>query len=70
MIPCGSGTPRTTSNVGNQLGYTGSHHDVETGLVYMRSRYYNPATGRFLTKDPIGTCGDLTNVGNSYAFVG
>jgi RHS repeat-associated protein len=26
--------------------------DAETGLVYMRARYYEPWTGRFLSEDP------------------
>jgi RHS repeat-associated protein len=28
--------------------------DAETGLYYYRARYYDPATGRFLTEDPLG----------------
>mgnify|MGYP000919649967 CR=1 FL=1 len=26
--------------------------DIETGLIYMRARYYEPTTGRFLSEDP------------------
>jgi uncharacterized protein RhaS with RHS repeats len=32
-----------------QVGYT----DPETGLVYLRARYSDPATGQFLTGDPL-----------------
>lgn len=27
--------------------------DAETGFQYLRARYYDPATGNFLTRDPI-----------------
>jgi RHS repeat-associated protein len=27
--------------------------DAETGLQYLRARYYDPATGQFLTRDPL-----------------
>jgi RHS repeat-associated protein len=29
--------------------------DPETGLIYMRARYYDPQTGQFLTRDPLET---------------
>jgi RHS repeat-associated protein len=35
------------------VGYTGQYHDTETGLEYLRARYYQPSTGQFLTRDPI-----------------
>jgi RHS repeat-associated protein len=35
------------------LGFAGQYTDVETGLVYMRARYYDPTTGQFLTRDPL-----------------
>ena len=37
----------------NPFGYCGEYTDNETGLVYLRNRYYSADTGRFLTEDPI-----------------
>jgi RHS repeat-associated protein len=36
----------------NDFLYTGEQYDDETGLIYLRKRYYDIETGRFLTKDP------------------
>ncbi|QUF05587.1 hypothetical protein KCV87_05675 [Actinosynnema pretiosum subsp. pretiosum] len=36
------------------LRFPGQHHDAETGLHYNVHRYYDPATGRYLTRDPLG----------------
>jgi RHS repeat-associated protein len=33
-------------------GFTGHEHDDEVGLINMRGRMFDPATGRFLTADP------------------
>lgn len=33
-------------------GYTGHVNDVDSGLVYMQARYYDPTTGRFASIDP------------------
>lgn len=41
---------------GSDLGFTGRQNDG-TGLTYHRSRYYQPATGRFISEDPIGFSG-------------
>lgn len=32
-------------------GYIGERFDVETGLMYLNARYYDPAFGRFVDKD-------------------
>jgi RHS repeat-associated protein len=40
--------------VSNTIGYTAREDDGQTGLYYYRARYYDPASGRFLTEDPIG----------------
>jgi RHS repeat-associated protein len=34
------------------LQYTGEQNDLDTGLIYLRARWYDPATGRFTTRDP------------------
>jgi RHS repeat-associated protein len=36
-----------------RLGYDGQYTDDDTGLIYMRARYYDPKTAQFLTVDPI-----------------
>ena len=33
--------------------YAGYYYDDETGLYYLKSRYYSPVLGRFLTRDGI-----------------
>ncbi len=48
-----------------QYGYAGREPD-ETGLIYYRARYYDPAIGRFTQRDPIGLNGGI----NLYAYVG
>jgi RHS repeat-associated protein len=36
----------------SSLGYDGQYTDADTGLIYLRARYYDPATLQFLTLDP------------------
>ena len=38
----------------NPIRFQGQYFDDETGLHYNRHRYYDPAAGRFVSKDPIG----------------
>ena len=46
-----------------QLGY---YRDAETGLYLCGARYYDPAYGRFINRDPIGQAGGL----NLYGYAG
>ena len=36
----------------NPFGYCGEYYDRETGMIYLRNRYYDPGTGRFISEDP------------------
>src|SRR5919198_2079825 len=42
-----------TGSLYNPFGYAGEYTDGESGLLYLRARYYDPATQQFLTRDPI-----------------
>jgi RHS repeat-associated protein len=35
----------------NPYRYVGEYHDFESGYVYLRARYYDPAIGRFISED-------------------
>lgn len=48
----GSTIPKST--VGFQRGFTGYRLDEETSLYYARWRMYDPALGRFISRDPLG----------------
>ncbi|GIM77861.1 hypothetical protein Aau02nite_78020 [Amorphoplanes auranticolor] len=39
------------------LRFPGQYHDAETGLHYNRFRYYDPATARYVSPDPLGLSG-------------
>ena len=39
----------------NPLRYRGYYYDVETGLYYLQSRYYDPETCRFINPDAFAT---------------
>jgi RHS repeat-associated protein len=36
----------------NEMIYRGEQYDSDLGLYYLRARYYNPLTGRFMSRDP------------------
>ena len=49
------------SGFGGQYGY---YTDTETGLLCLTHRYYDPGTGKFINRDPIGYEGGM----NLYGF--
>ena len=51
------------SSVGNPLRFSGAFQDEETGLYWMRHRYYDPVLRGFLSRDPI----EDDSLGNLYA---
>ena len=57
----------TNAAVDFLFGFTGRERDAESDLQYNRARYYDAATGRWVSQDPIGfTAGDA----NLYRYVG
>lgn len=59
------GTPTSGSTVGatTPFGFAGEYTDTETGLVYLRARYYDPTTGQFISRDPLEQ-----TTGDAYAY--
>jgi RHS repeat-associated protein len=49
------------------FGFAGGLYDAQTGLVHFGARDYDPATGRWVSKDPIGFDGGSTGL---YVYVG
>ena len=49
-MPGGQLTPNTTL-FNNPYGYNGEAHDLDSGLQYLRARYYDPSMGRFQSRD-------------------
>jgi RHS repeat-associated protein len=49
----------------SSLAYDSQYTDADTGLIYLRARYYDPATAQFMTADPI-----VTATNEPYAYAG
>lgn len=64
------GQVQEMSGIGNPYLFQGRRFDDESGFYYYRSRYLDPAAGRFISRDYIGTWGDQGNLGNAYTLVG
>lgn len=65
-----TGTMAATLGTVNPLQYRGYVYDEETGLYYLRSRYYNPVWKRFINSDTIiPVSGELKRI-NIFAYCG
>jgi len=59
----------SSNHVANPFKYTGQQLDAD-GKYYLRARFYNPGTGRFLSHDPlIGSDGDPVSM-HRYLYAG
>jgi RHS repeat-associated protein len=52
--PYGNSTS-STGTLTNPFQFSGEYRDSESGLYYLRARYYDPTTAQFLSLDPIGS---------------
>jgi RHS repeat-associated protein len=60
----------STGTTPNNYLYRGEQYDPDLGLYYLRARYYNPATGRFLSRDPnVGKPADPQSL-HKYLYAG
>jgi RHS repeat-associated protein len=53
---------QTNAAVSDRYLWTGQQFDSVTGLQFNRARYYDPATGRWTTEDPLGFAAGDTNL--------
>jgi len=61
-----SGTVQTASASNNRYTYTGREWDEGLSLYHFRARMYDPVSGRFVSRDPIGFRGGAYNI---FAFL-
>jgi len=54
-----------TTGTLSKVGYAGQYTDAETGLQYLRARYYEPSSGQFLSRDPA-----VVLTGEPYGYTG
>jgi len=52
-----------TGSAATPFGFAGQYTDAETGLQYLRARYYDPGTGQFMSVDPL-----VDETGQPYAY--
>lgn len=64
------GEQTVTGKTSNPYGYNGEYTDANTGLQYLRARYYDSSIGRFITKDTYA--GNIYNpiTQNRYTYAG
>jgi RHS repeat-associated protein len=55
----------STGTITNPFRFAGQYQDSESGLYYLRARYYDPTTGQFVTCDPI-----VAKTRQPYAYAG
>jgi len=58
----------TTAARYNPFRYRGYYYDVETGLYYLNSRYYDPQVGRFISADSYVSTGQGLLGNNMFAY--
>lgn len=59
---------QSTTNTSQPFDFTGEMRDGETAFIYLGSRYYDPVTGRFITRDISSGNGAHSQTLNRYAY--
>ena len=52
------------------FGFAGEQYDAASGLIFLRARYYDPTTGRFLTRDPYPALAPVPQSLHRYVYCG
>lgn len=68
--PYGIEAGRNSIDEGANYGFASHENDSETGLVYMKARYYDPLVGRFYSTDPLNFQESKVISFNSYVYAG
>ena len=68
----GTAISQTASNVAayNPFRYRGYRYDGDTRLYYLKSRYYDPASGRFINADGYASTGQGLSGHNMFSYCG
>jgi len=66
--PYGERLNNSSASADNKIYFTSRRQDVETGLVYMGARYYDPVIGRFISTDPKQFDEQNPQLFNRYAY--
>jgi RHS repeat-associated protein len=60
----------STGKVANPWRYAGGYYDANTGLYKFGIRYYDPSTGRWTQRDPVGGSLQELTKANPYVYAG
>ena len=60
----------STGTVSNPWRYAGGYYDATTHLYKFGIRYYDPSTGRWTQRDPVGGSLQETTKANPYVYAG
>ena len=67
--PFGAPTYAAGQSAGS-FGFAGEQYDAASGLIYLRARYYDPTTGRFLTRDTYPALAPVPQSLHRYVYCG
>ena len=59
----------SSGSLANFFEFAGEQSDDSTDLQYLRARYYDPASGRFISQDPWGGTVGVPSTLNRYPYV-